>query len=145
MKAIGIIIIILALVGSIVPQFTDCASQGRELTLANGKTVPMKCHWTSVAALAVGLPLAVLGGLFFFSKRKETHRALAVLGLVLGAFMILLPTALIGVCAMPDMICNAVMRPTMILSGALTMVVCAVALVLSWKTDEPSLIMGQPA
>jgi hypothetical protein len=145
MKAIGTIIIILALVGAIVPQFTDCESQGRELTLANGKTVPMKCHWTSVAALAVGIPLAVLGGLFIFSKRKETHRALAILGLVLGAFMILLPTVLIGVCAMPNMICNEVMRPTMILSGVLTMVVCAVALMLTWKTDEPSIVAGQPA
>jgi hypothetical protein len=145
MKAIGTLIIILALVGAIVPQFTDCESQGRELTLANGKTVPMKCHWTSVAALAVGLPLAVLGGLFLFSKRKETQRALAVLGIVLGAFMILLPTVLIGVCAMPEMICNSVMQPTMVLSGALIIVVCAVALMLSWKSDEPSIMAGQSA
>ena len=145
MKAIGTILIILALVGSIVPQFTDCASQGRALTLASGKTVAMKCHWTAEAALAVGLPLAVLGGLFFFSKRKETQRALSVLGLVLGAFLILLPTALIGVCAMPEMICNAVMRPTMILTGILTMVVAGIALVRSWKSDEPVQLAGQPA
>ena len=145
MKAIGTMLIVLALVGSIVPQFTDCQSQGRALTLENGKTVAMKCHWTAEAALAVGLPLVVLGGLFFFNKRKETHRALSVMGLVLGAFMILLPTALIGVCALPEMICNSVMRPTMILTGVLTMLVRGIALVLNWKVGEPPLAAIKPA
>lgn len=145
MKAIGTFLIVLALVGAIVPQFTDCASQGKSLTLANGKIVEMKCHWTSEASLAVAIPLAILGGLFFFSKRKETQRALSVLGLVLGAFLILLPTALIGVCAMPEMICNAVMRPTLIMTGALTMIVSGIALARCWKIEEPTLGAGQPA
>ena len=41
--------------------------------------------------------------------------SLSILGLAFGAFLILLPTALIGVCANPDMICNSVMKPTLIL------------------------------
>jgi LPXTG-motif cell wall-anchored protein len=145
MKAIGTILIILALVGSIVPQFTDCQSQGRVLTLQNGKTVDMKCHWTSIAALVAGIPLLLVGGSFLFTKKRETHRTLSLIGLVLGAFFILLPTALIGVCAMPDMICNSVMRPTMILTGILTIVVSGVALVLSWKSEGPTLTAASPA
>ena len=145
MKAIGVIIVLLALVGAIVPQFTDCASQGRALTLANGNTVPMKCHWTAEAALAVGIPLTVLGVLFFFSKRKETQRSLSILGLFLGASYVLLPTVLIGVCSMPEMLCNSIMRPTLILTGALTMVACVIALVLSWKPEEPAMLAGSAA
>src|SRR4030042_6212239 len=98
MKAIGSLLIVLALVAAVVPQFSDCESQGRALTLQNGKTVAMKCHWTSEASLAVALPLFLVGGLAYFGKRKETLRALGLLGLVLGAFLIALPTVLIGVC-----------------------------------------------
>jgi hypothetical protein len=144
MKIIAGVLVVLALVSAIVPQFADCQSQGRALTLADGRTVPMKCHWTSEASLATAVPLAMLGGLIFFSKRKETQRALAILGAVLGLFLILLPTALIGVCASPDMICNSLMRPTLIFTGILTMVTSGIALVLSLRGEIP-VSAGQPA
>ena len=145
MKTIGVILIVLALVAAIVPQFTDCESQGRALTLENGKTVAMKCHWTSEAALVASVPLFILGGLLFFSKRKETKVMLSILGISLGAFLVLLPTYLIGVCAMPEMICNAAMRPTLILTGLLAMLVSVIGLVLSVRSAEPTQITGQAA
>lgn len=145
MKVIGTILIVIALVAAIVPQFSDCQSQGRELTLANGKVVPMKCHWTAESAMIASVPLALLGGFLIFSKRRETRIVLSVLGVVLGIFLILLPTALIGVCAMPDMICNAVMRPTLILTGILTIVICGISLVMSWKMIEPGAPTGAAA
>jgi hypothetical protein len=138
MKVIGIVLIVLALVAAIVPQFTDCQSQGKELTLANGKVVAMKCHWTAEAALAPGAPLILVGGLLFFSKKKETRTALAILGIALGALLILLPTVLIGVCAMPEMICNAVMRPTLILTGTLAIVVSIIGLIMNLRSAEPA-------
>jgi hypothetical protein len=144
MKVIGTILIILALVAAVVPQFTDCQSQGKVLTLANGKTVSMKCHWTAEASTATAVPLALMGGLVIFSKRKETLRALSILGLAFGAFLILLPTALIGVCASPEMICNAVMKPTLILSGILTMVLSTAILVLAGR-GEANIAGSQPA
>ena len=55
MKVIGGLLIALALLVAIVPMFTDCASQGRSLTLANGREIPMKCHWTGLAELALTL------------------------------------------------------------------------------------------
>lgn len=137
MKVIGSLILILALVAAVVPQFTDCEASGRApLELKNGKTVPMKCAWTSQASLATAVPLFILGGLVFSSKRKETLRALSILGLAGGLFLILLPTALIGVCASPDMICNSVMKPTLILTGILTMGLSGLVLAYNFKPEK---------
>ena len=50
-------------------------------------------------ALAVGISLAVAGALLFFARRKETRRALGIVGALLGLLAVLLPTTLIGTCA----------------------------------------------
>jgi hypothetical protein len=119
MKAAAAIIIILALVIGIVPQFTDCHSQGKVMTMANGMTVEMKCFWTAMASIVLAGALGILGVLLGLSKRKETRQMLSVLGVGLGTGVILIPTALIGVCANPMMMCNMVLKPTLILSGSL--------------------------
>lgn len=119
MKFIGILMVVLALVVGIVPMFTDCESQGRMLTLADGRQISMKCHWTARAELALAVPLAAVGGIELFNKRKETKITLSILGIVLGILVILLPTALIGVCGNPEMICNMVMKPALILGGSI--------------------------
>ena len=84
-KFMGGLIIALALVMGIVPIFTDCPRNGRALTTDTGKSVPMKCHWTGVAEIGVAFPLAMVGVLSIFSKRKETMRTLAVFGVVAGS------------------------------------------------------------
>src|SRR5512136_1093385 len=147
MKIAGIVIVVLALVVGIVPQFTDCQSQGKALTLANGNTVPMKCHWTAMAALGMAVPLLALGGVMAFSRRKETQRALSMLGVAMGAVVTLLPTALFGVCANGMMLCNNTMQPTLIFSGVLIGATSLVTLVLARKDEaQPALpAMGQPA
>jgi len=45
-KFLGIALIVLALGIGIVPHHTDCLSQGSTLSLDNGRTQPMKCHWS---------------------------------------------------------------------------------------------------
>jgi hypothetical protein len=138
-KIAAVLIVILALVIGIVPQFTDCQSQGRSLQLANGKTVAMKCHWSATAELALAIPIAVVGVLLGFSRRKESMRNLSILGIVLGAVAILVPTVLIGVCASPDMLCNSLMRPLLILMGVLLMVISVVTLIASRRiTEQPA-------
>jgi hypothetical protein len=109
-----------ALVVGITPQFLDCAAQGRAMQLANGMTAPMKCYWTAVTMGVLAVLLAGIGILNFLNKRKESQRSLSIMGMLTGAFVILIPTVLIGVCANPMMLCNMVMRPLLILFGSLT-------------------------
>jgi hypothetical protein len=130
MKTIGAFLILMALIAGVVPLFTDCQAQGKAMTLANGRTVPMKCHWTALAEIAMAAPLLVVGGLMAFNRRRETLRALSILGIVLGIFVILLPTNLIGVCMGAEMLCNMIMKPTLVLTGALITSASLVALMI---------------
>ncbi len=129
MRAIGAILVILSLAIGIVPLFSDCASQGRAIELANGRTIAMKCHWTGRAEIAIAIPLAFVGILLIASRRRETLRVLSVLGIALGAVATLLPTSLIGVCSNPDMICNMLMKPALLFAGVLTVATSVVSLV----------------
>ena len=117
MKFVAILMVFLAILIGIVPQFTNCAADGRALTLADGRTIPMKCHWTAQAEVAVAAPLVVTAGLLATSKRKETVRVASIVAAVLGIFVVALPTLLVGVCARPEMICNAIMKPSLIAMG----------------------------
>jgi len=137
-KIVAALIVILALVIGIVPQFTDCQSQGRAIALQNGKTVPMKCHWTAISEIAMAVPLVGLGAVTAVSKRKESRRIVAGFGSLLGVFVILLPNTLIGVCASSDMLCNSVMKPTLTLAGILVIGLSLVGLVISERKAEPT-------
>ena len=77
----------------------------------------MKCHWTARAEIAVAVPLLLCGVIILRSRRKESWRQQAVMSMVLGVFVVLLPTVLIGVCAKPDMVCRALMKPMLTLGG----------------------------
>jgi hypothetical protein len=118
-RFLGIALIVLALGIGIVPHFTDCLSQGAVTTLANGKTQPMKCHWSAQAEIAVALPLVGVGAMLTTSKRKGTIMSLSVIGVILGAVAIALPDTLIGTCATPTHICNTAMKPTLNILGSL--------------------------
>jgi predicted permease len=131
MKINALLLVLLALVISVVPFFTDCSSQSRQLTLQNGKTVPMKCHWTGRAELAVALPLAVVGALLALSKRKETRRALAIVASALGLMAILLPLVFIGVCSSAEMLCNMIMQSVLVLCGVLAIAIGGLTLLQS--------------
>lgn len=120
-RVLAVVFIVLALVVGIVPQFTNCQADGKSLALASGKTVPMKCLWTARASIALAIPLGAVGIMLFFSRRRETKRLLAIVGGLLGAGAILLPTWLIGVCSM-EAACRDVMKPLLITMGALSIV-----------------------
>lgn len=138
-KITGALIIVLALAIGIVPLFTDCLSQGLQLTTSAGMKVPMKCHWTAIAEIGVAIPLALIGIMSFISKHKETLRAINTVGAAMGALAILFPTALIGVCSNPAHLCNMVERPALILGGTL---VLGVTLFNLYRTTR---MVGQPA
>jgi hypothetical protein len=134
-KYLGIFIIVMALAIAIVPHYTDCQSQGKAITLANGSTIPMKCHWTGVAEIATGAPLAVVGAMMIPTRRKGNLMALGVMGIVLGAFAVMLPNNLIGVCQ-TSMPCHTVMKPSLMVLGSLAIVGSMGALVLSRKAKD---------
>lgn len=135
MKIAGTILIVLALVIGIVPQFTDCQSQGRAIELANGNTIPMKCHWTARAEIPLGFSLLVIGLMTIKNRGKTLLRSLAVLGAIIGIFTLLVPTQLIGVCMGNEMLCNIAMKPTLILSGILTTLVSIAIFVLASRNS----------
>jgi hypothetical protein len=139
MKATGIVIILLALVIGIVPVFTDSHSQGMVMTMTDGSTGPMLDHWVGVAEIALAVPLVGLGFLLAFSKRKETRLYLSILAVILGAFVILLPTVMIGGCPSPMMMCGMVMDPALILAGVLTIAASLVTLMANFRKSEPAL------
>lgn len=115
----GITLMVLALAIAVVPAFTDCQSQGSALTLASGKMVPMKCHWTGIAEIAVGIPLLAVGAMMIAARRKESLLFLGATGGILGIFAVLLPNTLIGVCQTPTMICHTTMLPALTVLGSM--------------------------
>lgn len=136
MKVPAILIALLAVAIVAVPLVTNCQAKGMALTLADGRQVPMKCFWTAMAEIGVGVPLLGIAGLLAFSRRKESRRNLGLMGLVLGAFAVLFPTALIGVCANPAHNCNMIMLPTLMFSGAVAMAISLGTLLYSQRTAE---------
>jgi hypothetical protein len=138
-RFLAVVMILAALTMAIVPAFTDCQSQGRQLTLENGRTVPMKCHWAGIAAIGAAVPLGLAGVFALRNGRKETTRQAAVVGAAAGAMGILFPTALIGVCASPTMICNMVMRPTLIAAGTLAIAASVALFIMAREVVSPRL------
>ncbi len=140
-KFLGVMLIVLALGIGILPQYTACQHFGKAITLANGKTVPMKCNWTAQAEIAVAVPIGIVGAASIFSKRKEGKRNLAIMGIILGAAAIALPTNLIGTCSAGSMgstpLCYSVMKPSLIGMGALVSAGSLVGLVFSFRQKEP--------
>jgi hypothetical protein len=131
-KVLGVAVIALAMAIIIIPQFTNCESRGRMLTLASGKTTPMKCTWTARAEIATGVPLLAIGSMMLFVRKRESLRYLGGIGSVLGVFAMLLPTVLIGVCS-GDMVCHTVMKPSLLTFGALVTVASVMGMVLSFR------------
>jgi hypothetical protein len=132
-KYLGIPIFALALVIGILPQFTECSAL---MTLANGVTAPVKCHWTAIAELGMSIPLAAVGGLLLFSKHKESRQSLSALGAILGIFVVRIPTTLIGVCANNMMACRNLMLPALVISGILVVVACVAVFVTSFRMSK---------
>jgi hypothetical protein len=141
-KTMGIGLVVIALVLAIVPVFTDCQSQGRSLTTQDGRSVPMKCHWTGIAEIGVGVTLGLTGIASLRKQSKDSARTLAVFGGASGLMAILFPAVLIGVCANPSMICNMVMKPTLIAGGILAI---AASAVMFFNAREPEVKVASTA
>ncbi len=90
------------------------------MQLANGKTTPMRCHYTASAELVIGGLAAIIGLMLVFVKEIETYKRLSNLVIVLGAAIVLTPIYILPTCAHPDMACNIGTKPALLLLGGLT-------------------------
>jgi len=133
---LGVALIVLGLAISIFPFFTDCQSQGNFLTTSTGKEVAMKCHWAGAAEIATGVPLLALGVIMVATRRKSDLFYLGIVGVILGAFAIMIPNNLIGVCQTPTMICHTVMNPSLTIFGSLAIACGLGAMVLARKSKD---------
>jgi hypothetical protein len=140
MKILAVILIVLALVIGIAPQFTNCdyarAMTGMSPSASTTPAAKPICLWTARAELAVAVPLLAMGLLLFFARRKESKRALSILAVLEGVFAILLPVVLIGVCSSATMKCRTTMEPILYVAGALVIVVGLAALAWNeWRRE----------
>ncbi|MDR0877983.1 MAG: DUF4418 family protein [Treponema sp.] len=91
--------------------FPVCESMG---------TMIMKCFWTRRAELGIGLLIAILGILTILFKSPQIRLGLGIGVFLNGALALLIPTALIGVCADPHEPCRLLTLPSLsVLSGIL--------------------------
>lgn len=166
MKVLAILIIILGLMIIVVPQFTNCEYGNDHPTVMNMRTsdahvteyasmgdmeggmdepmasaaVPyrmMKCFWSARAEIIAGVPLVALGALLLFARRKETIRVIGILTMLMGVLTILIPTSLVGTCLNSAMVCNTQMKPTLLLSGGIT-VALGIAVVVLGEMRRPT-------
>jgi hypothetical protein len=125
----------------IFPQFFDCESQGRSIELPNGKTIPMKCHWSAIAEIGVGVPLLASGIMLLLTKQKAVKISMGILGIVFGTMAALIPTYLIGVCGIGTMICRQVMLPSILLASGL-IIVASIAVIIIAATRKDSIAVA---
>jgi hypothetical protein len=130
-KAMGVLILIIAVAIAVIPQFTNCFYAGKALTTDAGKQIPMKCYWTAISEIATALPLFAIGLLIILSRHKESLRNLSILGILVGILVILIPSSFIGVCQMPTMICASVMKPILLTGGSISIIASIIVLVIS--------------
>ena len=155
MKVLAILIILVALVIVVVPQFTNCeygkdnaatktmtisgatpTSSGMSSAMGGAAVAAalpyrmMKCYWSAHAEIVAGVPLIAIGVLLFFARRKETTRALGIITAIIGVLTILIPTSIFGTCANEQMVCNTEMKPALLIAVGMTVALGIAALVM---------------
>jgi peptidoglycan/LPS O-acetylase OafA/YrhL len=153
-KVLAVLLVIVALVIIIVPQFTNC-EYGKDRAATETITITtvgssiggaqaaaglpyrmMKCFWSARAEIIAGIPLLAVGALLLFARRKETTRVLGIVAIVTGVLTILIPTTIVGTCANSMMVCNTEMKPTLLVAGGLTIALGIAAIVVGEMRRE---------
>ena len=119
---VGIIAIALGMLVALIPIliFPVCTSM---FELTNGKSLFMKCHWTAMAELLVGILIVFDGILIIGFKKRETRIALSIMLFLFGLTALLMSTVVIGMCATATMPCRIGTEPALIVVSIVTMVV----------------------
>jgi len=103
------------------------------LELVSGKAVPMKCFWTARAELALGILIIAAGILLIAARNYSFKLAVFILVAMMGVFVILFPTLLIGVCDAATHMCRMGTLPGLSVAGALIIAVGTAGAFLQWR------------
>ena len=89
----------------------------------------MRCGTSATVDAALGLALLVIAVLAAGFPKKNVHLALSVLALVVGIFVSLVPTLIVGTCPHAHMACHTITAPVLAITGAVIALYAAVNLV----------------
>ena len=101
---------------------------------AAGKQVPMRCHYTEVAATLFAMLLLVNAVVCFVTKQKVACGIMAV-ALGVCVFVILSSSIGTGICANPDMACNTT-APFIKLCSTLALLTGVISVFLGMKETK---------
>lgn len=119
---VGIIALVLGMLTALIPKviFPVCTNM---IELINGKTLFMRCHWTAMVELLIGMLIIFDGILIILFGRHETRIALSIMLFLLGVYALLIPTAVIGMCETVTMPCRVGTEPALIVVSVIIMVI----------------------
>ncbi|MEG0256991.1 MAG: DUF4418 family protein [Christensenella sp.] len=107
-RILSVFLIIFGLLLVFIPNSFMCKAM---LETVKGMSVPMKCHWTGIFQILIGI-LAMLAGIInFFFKEKGAWTATGIFTTGCGVTSLIVTNALIGVCKNPTMVCNMAGKP----------------------------------
>ena len=89
----------------------------------------MRCGTSTTVDAVLGLALLVIAVFAAGILKKKAHVILSALSLVVGVFVSLVPTVIVGVCPHAHMACHAVTAPVLALTGVVIALFAAVNLV----------------
>lgn len=124
-KVLAIITIIFGLLAALGPKTIFPVCKAGEMK--------MRCFYTARWELVVGVAAVITGILLLIISKEIIRAVLSGVQIILGVFIVLIPTAIVGVCGSPMMHCVTVTRPALIVIGTLHIVVSSTALIVSLR------------
>lgn len=89
----------------------------------------MRCGTSAAVDAVLGLALLVIAVFAAGLLKKKAHVILSALSLVVGIFVSLVPTVIVGTCPHAHMACHAVTAPVLAITGVVVALFAAVNLV----------------
>ncbi len=124
-KILAVITAVLGLLAAIGPRtiFPVCSAA----------EMKMKCYYTANAEIAAGIIAALVGIAIILIDKNKVKLALSAVQAIQGLVIILIPTAIIGVCGSPMMHCVSSTKPALIVIGALDIVISVILALLTLR------------
>lgn len=133
-KIAGGILILLGALLMLIPTLLFPGCEGLIERADGGASMPMRCHWTGLAEVGIGI-LILCAGLLSLAA-KTGGAGVFAMATACGVVGVLLPIKLIGVCAMPTMACRSAMAPAIYVSCALVIVTGLVGALLAGQKSR---------